>query len=77
MGRGGKLSTEICIERDGEEIPYLLIDQDGKVTWLVSEKQQKEFEQKMLGNIGDSMSRFYTANPEYLKEENQDEENKQ
>ena len=67
MGRGKKLSAEICIEVNGEVIPYLNIDRDGKVTWLVSEEKQKEYEQAMLNNIGESMSRFYTAHPEYLK----------
>ena len=66
MGRSRKLSAEICIEVNGELIPYMDIDADGKVTWLVSEEKQKEYEQAMLSNIGENMSRYYTAHPEEL-----------
>ena len=69
MGRGDKFTGRICIESDGETIPYLSIDEDGVVTWLVSDERQKEIEQKMLRNIGESMSLYYAAHPEYLKGE--------
>lgn len=64
MGRGRKLSGEICIEVNGEVVPYLSIDEDGAVTWLVSEEQQKEYEQAMLKNMGECMSGYYSAHPE-------------
>ncbi len=66
MGRGSKLSAEICIEVDGKTIPYLSIDKDGNVTWHVSEEDQKKYEQAMLKNIGENMSRYYTAHPDKL-----------
>lgn len=74
MGRGRELSGEICIEVNGEVIPYLLIDEKGNKTWLVSEEDQQKYEQKMLKNIGETMSRFYTAHPEYLEKECQNEQ---
>lgn len=69
MGRNGKWSAQVCIEVGGETIPYLEIDSEGVVTVLVSQEKQQEYEQAMLKNIGESMSRFYTANPEYLTKE--------
>lgn len=66
MGRGGKLSAKICIEVNGEVIPYLRIDKDGKATWLVSDEDQQKYEQAMLKNMGESMSRYYSAHPEEL-----------
>lgn len=77
MGRGRELSGEICIEVNGEVIPYLSIDEKGNKTWLVSEEDQQKYEQKMLKNIGESMSRFYTAHPEYLEKECQNEQRQQ
>lgn len=77
MGRGRELSGEICIEVNGEVIPYLSIDEKGNKTWLVSEEDQKKYEQKMLKNIGESMSRFYTSHPEYLEKECQNEQRQQ
>ena len=73
MGRGRELSGEICIEVNGAVIPYLLIDEKGNKTWLVSEEDHQKYEQKMLKNIGETMSRFYTAHPEYLEKECQNE----
>ena len=67
MGRGGKLAVESFVEIDGETIPYLNKDRDGKLTWFVSEEKQKEIEQTMLKNIGTGMSLFYKAHPEYIK----------
>lgn len=67
MGRDRKLSTEICIEVNGETIPYLKIDKDGKVTWLVSDEDQQKYEQAMLKNMGECMSRYYTAHPEKIQ----------
>lgn len=67
MGRGRKLSAEVCIEVNGEVIPLLAIDADGNVTRFVSEEKMREYEQKMLKNIGENMSRFYTANPDKLE----------
>ncbi len=77
MGRGRELSGEICIEVNGEVIPYLSIDEKGNKTWLVSEEDQQKYEQKMLKNIGETMSRFYTAHPEYLEKECQNEQRQQ
>ena len=51
-----------------ELIPYLKIDKEGNVTMFVSEEDQQRYEQKMLQNMGECMSRFYTAHPEYLKD---------
>ena len=67
MGRSKGLSGEISIIVDGKEIPHLLIDEDDNVTWLVSEEDRKKYEQAMLKNMGDSMSRYYTAHPEELQ----------
>lgn len=67
MGRSGKLSAKISIEVNGEVIPYLRIDKDGNVTWFVSDEDQKKYEQAMLKNIGEGMSRYYSAHPERLK----------
>ena len=67
MRRGRGLSGEIVITVNGEEVPYLRIDSDGKVTWLVSDEDQKRYEQAMMKNAGENMSRFYTAHPEYLE----------
>lgn len=58
MGQGRKLSGEIYIEVSGETVPYLNVDENGAVTWLVTKEQQKEYEQAMLKNIGESMSRY-------------------
>ena len=77
MGRGRELSGEICIEVNGEVVPYLSIDEKGNKTWLVSEEDQQKYEQKMLKNIGETMSRFYTAHPEYLEKECQNEQRQQ
>ena len=71
MGKNRKLSGEISIMVDGKEIPYLSIDEDDNKTWLVSEEDQQKYEQKMLKNIGETMSRFYTAHPEYLEKESE------
>lgn len=68
MSRGGKLSAEAYIKVDGETIPFYSIDNDGNVTWYVSEEKRAEYEQAMLKNIGEGMSRYYTAHPELLKE---------
>lgn len=78
MGRSGKLSAEVCIDVGGKLISYLEIDKEGRVTMLVSDEEQQQYEQKMLQNIGEGMSRFYTAHPEYLKdkEEEKDERKK-
>jgi len=73
MGRNNKLSAEICIEVDGQLIPYLKIDKDGKVTWFVSDEDQQKYEQAMLKNIGENMSRYYSAHPEYMIKENNNE----
>ena len=67
MGRSKGLSGEISIIVDGKEIPYLLIDEDDNVTWLVSEEDRKKYEQAILNNMGDSMSLYYTAHPEELQ----------
>ena len=66
MRRGEKFKVEICIEVNGEVIPYLSIDEDKNVTWLVSEEDQQKYEQTMLKNIGENMSRYYCAHPEKL-----------
>ena len=71
MGKNRKLSGEISIMVNGKEIPYLSIDEDNNVTWHVSEEDRKKFEQAMLKNIGETMSRFYTAHPEYLEKESE------
>lgn len=71
MGKNRKLSGEICIKVDGKEIPYLSIDEDNNVTWHVSEEDQQKYEQAMLKNIGETMSRFYTAHPELLEKESE------
>ena len=69
MSKRDKWSARVCIDDGGKQIPYLLIDSDGKVTLLVNEEEQKQYEQKMLDNMGESMSRFYSAHPEYLEKE--------
>lgn len=74
MGRSGKWSAQVCIEVGGETIPYLEIDCEGNATLLVSQEKQQEYEQAMLKNIGETMSRFYTAHPEYLEKECQNEQ---
>ena len=73
MSKRDKWSARVCIDDGGKQIPYLLIDSDGKVTLLVDEEEQKQYEQKMLDNMGEGMSRFYSAHPEYLEKENNDE----
>ena len=77
MGQSKKWSARVCIDDGGKRIPYLLIDSDGNVTMLVSEEDQQKYEQKMLKNIGETMSRFYTAHPEYLEKERQNEQRQQ
>ena len=66
MGRGRKLSGEIYIKINGEVVPYLRIDNDGMVTWLVTKERQKEYEQAILKNIGECMSRYYSIHSESL-----------
>ena len=66
-----KWSARVCIEDNGKRIPCLLIDSEGKVTRLISEEEQERYERKMLKNIGETMSRFYTANPELLEKESE------
>ena len=73
MGRSKQLTIEIFVEDNGEAIPYLTIDPDKKVSRFVSEEDQQKYEQKMLKNIGETMSLFYTAHPEYLEKEKNDE----
>lgn len=68
MSRSGKLSVEAYIEVDGKTLPFYSIDKEGSVTWYVSEEKRAEYERRMLKNIGEGMSRFYAAHPEYLKE---------
>ena len=68
MGRSSAFTIEICIEVGGETIPYMTIDKDGKAKLLVSEEKQQEYEQAMLKNIGENMSRYYAIHPERLKE---------
>ncbi len=77
MGQSKKWSARVCIDDGGKRIPYLLIDSEGNVTKLVSEEDQQKYEQKMLKNIGETMSRFYTAHPEYLEKECQNEQRQQ
>ena len=67
MSKSDKWFARVCIDNGSNQIPYLLIDSDGKVTLLVSEEEQKQYEQKMLCNMGESMSRFYSTHPEYLE----------
>lgn len=69
MGQRDKWSARVCIDDGGKLIPYLEIDNEGNVTFLVSDEEQKQYEQRMLKNIGETMSRFYTAHPEYLEKE--------
>lgn len=76
MRQSEKWSSQVCIEKDGEMIPYLEIDSEGNITLLVSEEEQQQYESKMLDNMGESMSRFYAAHPEYLVKES-DYENRQ
>ena len=77
MSKSDKWSARVCIEDNGKRIPCLLIDSEGKVTRLISEEEQERYEQKMLKNIGETMSRFYTAHPEYLEKECQNEQRQQ
>ena len=76
MGRSNKLSARVSIKVDGKLIPYLEIDKEGNVTWFVSDEDQRKYEQAMLKNMGESMSRFYNAHPEYLYKEKPKDEKK-
>lgn len=67
MGQNSKLSVEICIEVNGEVIPYLTIDRDDKKMWFVSKEDHQKYEYFMLKNIGEEMSRYYTAHPDKMK----------
>lgn len=71
MRQSKKWSARVCIDDGGKRIPYLLIDSEGNVTKLVSEEDRKKYEQAMLKNMGESMSRFYTAHPEYLEKKSE------
>ena len=77
MSKSDKWSARVCIEDNGKRIPCLLIDSEGKVTRLISEEEQERYERKMLKNIGETMSLFYTAHPEYLEKEFQNEQRQQ
>ena len=77
MGRRDKWTVRTFIEIDSKKIPLVEVDSEGNIKQFVSDEDQKQYEQKMLKNIGENMSRFYTAHPEYLMEENNNEKNKQ
>ena len=72
MGRRDKWTVRTFIEIDGKKIPLVEVDSDGNITQFVSDEEQKQYEEKMLKNIGESMSRFYMAHPEYLKDKEED-----
>lgn len=61
MGRkSGKFTIKMCIKVNGEIIPYMTIDKDGKVTQHVSDEDRDRYEKAMLKNIGEGMSRYYS-----------------
>jgi len=61
MGRrSDNFTIEICIEVNGETVPYLVIDKDGKVTQLTSDEDRRKYQETMLKNIGENMSRYYS-----------------
>ncbi|MBR1533829.1 MAG: hypothetical protein IJ639_05665 [Ruminococcus sp.] len=66
MGRDGKLLGSIEMKANGETIPYLRVYWDGTVEWLVSDEDQKKYEQAMLKNMGECMSRHYANHPEEI-----------
>ena len=68
MGRrSDNLTIEICIEVNGETVPYLVIDKDGKVTQLASEEDRRKYQATMLKNIGENMSRYYSQKGVYTQ----------
>ena len=66
MGRSsGNFTIKICIEVNGETVPYLVIDKDGKVTQLASEEDRRKYQEAMLKNMGENMSRYYSQKGVY------------
>ena len=66
MRRDKDFTINISIEVNGEIVPYLTIDKDGKVTQLASDEDRDKYRKAMLKNMGDTMSRYYSAHPEKI-----------
>lgn len=61
MGRkNGEFTIEMCIKVNDEIVPYMTISKDGTVTQHVSDEDREKYEQAMLKNIGEGMSRYYS-----------------
>lgn len=56
-----KLTCEVYIEIEGEQLLWYSIDEDGKATYFLPEDKGKAIEQAMLNNIGQRMSRYYSS----------------
>lgn len=66
MGRrSDNFTIKICIMVNGERVPYLVIDKDGKVTQLASEEDRQKYQKAMLKNMGENMSRYYSQKGVY------------
>ncbi|MBQ3264699.1 MAG: hypothetical protein IJH07_02880 [Ruminococcus sp.] len=74
MGRSNKWTARTFIEIDGKKIPLMEIDSDGNIRQFVSDEEHQQYEQRMCQNMGEVMSRFYTAHPEYLKDKEEEDE---
>ena len=66
LRRDKDFTINISIEVNGEIVPYLTIDKNGKVTQLASDEDRDKYRKAMLKNMGDTMSRYYSAHPEKI-----------
>lgn len=56
-----KLTCDVFIEIEGEQMLWYSVDEDGKATYYLPEDKSKAIEQAMLKNIGEHMSRYYST----------------
>lgn len=59
-----KMTAKAYINIDGKNVLWYEIDEDGNTTWYLPEEKTEKFKQKMLDNIGRSMSNYIMNHPE-------------
>lgn len=65
MARGKPLTAKLYVIVNGENVPWLEIDEAGKITYFMDEQSQQEYRRRSGKNAGRVMSDFYSNHPEY------------
>lgn len=56
-----KLTSEVFVEIEGNQVLWYSVDEDGKATYYLPEEKSAAIEQAMLKNIEEHMSRYYST----------------